>query len=193
MKALPAARCRRKVLTMQTIDLSYTITVPDFRKATYYGLFLRHRRALRIMFLVLGVSIVYGIAGAMGAGTVNYLVFFLAGAYLIWGLLLFAGAEKGIKHYLAQSGRMLGCRYEVTINDHHIRFRIPEQKSDASVALKKLACAYEISSLFLLYINMQEVYLLPKRALTDEQCSTLRALLRGALGERFASRFEKNG
>lgn len=191
MEAQQAARCHRKVPTMQTIDLSYTITVSDFRKATYYALFLRHRRALRIMFLVLGVAVAYGVAGAMGAGTVNYLVFFLALGYLIWGLLLFAGAEKGIKRYLTQSGRMLGCRYEVTINDHHIRFRIPEQKSDVSVALKRLACAYEISALFLLYINTQEVYLLPKRALTDEQCAAFRALLRVTLGERFASRFEK--
>ena len=42
---------------MQTIHVNYFITVSDFRKATYYGLFLRHRRALQIMFLVLGVSI----------------------------------------------------------------------------------------------------------------------------------------
>ena len=35
---------------MQTIHVNYSITVSDFRKATYYGLFLRHRRALQIMF-----------------------------------------------------------------------------------------------------------------------------------------------
>lgn len=69
---------------MQTIHVNYFITVSDFRKATYYGLFLRHRRALQIMFLVLGVSILYAIGGALGLGTVNYLVFFLALAYLIW-------------------------------------------------------------------------------------------------------------
>lgn len=176
---------------MQAMDLSYSLIVSDFRRATYYGLFLRHRRALQIMFLVLGVSVVYGIAGALGAGTVNYLVFFLAGAYLIWGLLLFAGAEKGIKRYLAQPGGMLGCRYDVTISDHHIRFRIHERQVDASFQLKKLACVYELSSLFLFYINMQEVYLLPKRALTAEQCGSLRAALRSALGERFDTRFEK--
>ena len=87
---------------MQTIHVNYSITVSDFRKATYYGLFLRHRRALQIMFLVLGVSILYAIGGALGLGTVNYLVFFLALAYLIWGIFLFAGAEKGIRQHIAQ-------------------------------------------------------------------------------------------
>lgn len=176
---------------MQAINLSYILTVSDFRKATYYGLFLRHRRALRIMFVVLGVAVIYAIAGAMGMGTVNPLVFFLALGYLLWGLWLFAGAEKGIKRYLSQPNGMLGCPYDVTVNEHHIRFRIPARGGDVSFQLKKLACVYELSSLYLFYINTQEVYLLPKRAMTDEQCSDLRALLRETLGESFASRFGK--
>lgn len=176
---------------MQSIDISYTVTVSDFRKATYYGLFLRHRRALQIMFLVLGFSILYAIGGAFGLGTVNYLVFFLALAYLIWGLLLFAGAEKGIKHFLASPQTTLGCEYLVSIDEHHLRIRVPAKKGDASFLIKKLACAYELSSMYLLYVSTQEVYLLPKRALTAEQTAALRNLLCRTLGERFASRFAK--
>ena len=176
---------------MPIIDVSYTVTVSDFRKATYYGLFLRHRRPLQIMFLVLGVSVIYGICGALGFGTVNYLVFFLALAYLIWGLLLFSGAEKSIRQYLASPGATLGCEYLTTIDAHHIRIRVPSRKGDVSFLLKKLACAYEISSMYLFYVNAQEVYLLPKRAMTAEQTDSLRALLRANLGDRFASRFQK--
>ena len=162
---------------MQTIHVNYSITVSDFRKATYYGLFLRHRRALQIMFLVLGVSILYAIGGALGLGTVNYLVFFLALAYLIWGIFLFAGAEKGIRQYLASPHSTLGCDYDVTIDAHRIRICIPSHKDDSSFLITKLACVYELSSMYLLYVNTQEVYLLPKRALTAEQVSELRALL----------------
>ena len=192
MKSTTRPRAR-KVLIMPTIDVSYAVTVSDFRKATYYGLFLRHRRPLQIMFLVLGVSVIYGIGGALGFGTVNYLVFFLALAYLIWGLLLFSGAEKSIRQYLASPGATLGCEYFVLIDAHHIRIRVPSHKGDVSFLLKKLACAYEISSLYLFYVNAQEVYLLPKRALTGEQAAALRAHLRATLGDRFASRFEKHG
>ena len=148
---------------MQTIHVNYSITVSDFRKATYYGLFLRHRRALQIMFLVLGVSILYAIGGALGLGTVNYLVFFLALAYLIWGIFLFAGAEKGIRQYLASPPNTLGCDYDVTIDAHRIRICIPSHKGDSSFLITKLACVYELSSMYLLYVNTQEVYLLPKR------------------------------
>lgn len=45
--------------------------------------------------------------------------------------------------------------------------------------------------MYLLYVNTQEVYLLPKRALTAEQVSGLRALLRETIGERFGTRFAK--
>ena len=174
---------------MQAIDVSYTVTVSDLRKATYYGLFLRHRRPLRIMFLVLGVAVLYGIGGTLGLGTVNYLVFFIALAYLVWGLLLFAGAEKSIRQCLAAPGKTLGCEYLVSIDAHHIRVRVPSHNGDASFLLKKLSCVYEISSMFLFYVDLQEVYLLPKRALTAEQTAALRQELRGTLGDRFSSRF----
>ena len=35
---------------MEKISVEYQITVSDFRQATYYGLFLRHRTALRSNF-----------------------------------------------------------------------------------------------------------------------------------------------
>ena len=38
---------------MEKIQVEYKVTVSDFRKASYYGLFLRHRRPLQIMFAVL--------------------------------------------------------------------------------------------------------------------------------------------
>ena len=81
---------------MDRIRAEFEVTVSDFRKANYYGMFLRYRTPLRIMFVVLGVAIIYGIAGYLGMGKVNYLVFFLAVAYLIWGLLMFAKTERQI-------------------------------------------------------------------------------------------------
>ena len=38
---------------MKKIAAEFQLTVGEFRMASYYGLFLRHRRALLIMFAVL--------------------------------------------------------------------------------------------------------------------------------------------
>lgn len=176
---------------MLPIQVHYQVTLADFRKASYYGLVLRHRKALTIMLIVLGVGILYGIGAAIGLGEANVLVFFLAAAYLIWGILLFSEAERGIRRYLKSPGSLIGCEYAVILEEHRVCIRIPERGVSTSYQLGKLACVFELSSLFLLYTSPQETYLLPKRALTEEQLLAVRQNFRTQLRERFSSRFEK--
>lgn len=174
---------------MERIRAEYRITMGDFRQATYFGLFQRHRRALQIMFVVLAVGILYAIGGSLGLGSVNYLVLFLAGAYLIWGLLLFAGTERSILRYVRSPDSFVGCGYIATVESHRIRFQIPEKKADVSRQISQLTCVFELSQMFLIYVDGQQVYLLPHRALTEEERSALRETFQERLGERFSSRF----
>lgn len=176
---------------METIQAAYQITVGDFRKASYFGLFLRHRRPLRILFVVLAVGILYGLGAYYGLGRVNPLVLFITVAYLGWGLLLFAGTERNILRYLRSPETLIGCRYEVTIESHRIRTQIPQRKVNVSYQLNQLTCVFELSHLFLIYTTPQETYLLPKRSLTEEQIAALRQTFRDRLGDNFGSRFDK--
>lgn len=176
---------------MFPIQVNYQVTLSDFRKATYYGYALRYRKALLIMLVVLAVGILYGIGAAAGLGQVNYLVFFLAAAYFIWGLLLFSGAERGIRRYLKSPDSLIDCSYTAELEEHHICFRIPDRGVNSSYHVGKLACIFELSSLFLVYVSTQEVYILPKRAFTEEQISAARGVFRTQLKDRFSSRFEK--
>lgn len=175
---------------MDKISVEYQITVSDFRQATYFGLFQRHRTALRIMFVVLIVAVLYLLGASIGLGTINYLVLFIAGAYLIWGLLLFAGAEKGIRAYLKTPGTFIGCTYRAELESHRIRFDIPERNVHVSAQVNQLTCVFELSSLFMIYTTMQDVYILPTRCLTAEQRLALRKNFRERLGQNFGSRFK---
>lgn len=176
---------------MEKIRAEYEITVGDFRQATYYGLFLRLRRPLQIMFVVLVVGVLYALGGWMGLGKVNYLVLFLAAAYLIWGLLLFAKTERGILKYIRSPESFVGCRYIVTLESHRLRIQIPERKADVTRQMNQLACVFELSHLFLIYVDGQQVYLLPHRCMTEAQRLALRRNFRERLGERFDSRFDR--
>ena len=40
---------------MERIKTEFEVTVSDFRKASYYGMFTQYRKPLRIMFVVLGL------------------------------------------------------------------------------------------------------------------------------------------
>lgn len=176
---------------MTPFETEYQISVSDYRKATFYALFLRHRRALQIMFIVLIGAVIYAAGAMLGLGEVNPLVFFLAGAYLIWGLVLFAGAERSVLQYMKSTDSFLGCRYIASFDRAHFRIRIKEKNIDNTYSIRKLACAFEISSMFLLYTTPQEVFMVPVRALTGEQRSSLRDTLAHDLKDRFASRFLK--
>lgn len=174
---------------MERIRVDYTVTVSDFRKASYYGLFLRHRRPLQIMFAVLIGAILYGAGSYWGLGTANPLVFFLAAAYLCWGLLLFAGTERSIRQYMRAPGNFLGCTYTATLESHRVQIEIPERNIKASQQIGNLACVFELNQIFMIYVTAQDLYILPCRALTKEQRAELRQTFRQRLGNRFATRF----
>lgn len=176
---------------MPKLQTGYQITVSDYRKAAYYGLFLRCRTPFRILFLVLIFALIYAIAAAYGLGTANPLVFFLAAAYLVWGLVMFAGTESSIRAYLKSPNCLLGCDLRVTLDDTRARVDVPPRGVNESYALGRLSCAFELHALFLLYATPRQAYLLPKRALSEEEQIALRATLRRRLGDRFGTRFEK--
>jgi len=174
---------------MEKIKTSYQVTVSDFRRATYFGLFQRHRRALRIMFVVLAVGILYALGGVIGLGQINPLVLFLAGAYLIWGLLLFAGAEKGVRQYIRHPDSLIGCEYQMELESNRIRVEVPQRKISFATQINKLTCVFETSGMFLIYSSLQDVHILPHRALTPQQRAALRSNFRKQLGDNFGSRF----
>ena len=175
---------------MEKISTEYQVTVSDFRRATYFGLFQRHRTALRILFVVLAVAILYVLGASMGLGVLNPLVLFIAVAYLIWGMLLFSGAERGIRAYLRSKDSLIGCTYRVELDTHRIRLEVPERKIQVSTQVNQLTCVCELSSLFLIYTSMQDVYILPHRCMSETQRVALRHNFRARLGANFGSRFK---
>ena len=176
-------------MAMKRIEAAFTLSLGEFRMASYYGLFLRHRRALQILFGVLLFALVNYVGAVLGLGEPNPLVFLLAGAYLVWGLLLFAGTELNIRRYLRTPQNLIGCKYRMTVEGHHLWIEIPEREITDSCSLHRLACCFELNAVFLFYTTPQDVYILPKRVLQDGEAEALRTMLAADLKDRFSSRF----
>ena len=174
---------------MPVIRIRCQISLSDYRKASYYGLFLRHRVPLLIFFGVLLVSILYAVGAAAGLGKANPFVFLLAGAYLVWALFLFAGNEKQIRSYLQRDDCLLGVELQLRLDEKTLQMEIPSREIRFTRSWSRLAAAFELSELFMFYLDAQEVYLLPKRFLRSEETEALRQVLKKQLKDRFSSRW----
>lgn len=174
---------------MEPIHANYEITPSDYRKASYYGLFLRQRRPLRFLVVVLILGALYLAMGLLGLATINPLLFLVLTVFLVWGQLLLTGTERGVKNYLKSPDCLVGCPHEADLQEEVFRIRIPSRGIDARINPRELACAFELSTLFLLYVTAKDVYLLPVRSLTETQRGQLRAFLRKTLQDRFGTRF----
>lgn len=171
------------------VKAEYVLNIHDFRRATYYGLFVRYILALRIMVLVVAGSVAYAVAGYLGFISVSPLIFFIAVAYLVWAALIFGKAERNMRSYMKSRQSLLGCAYEIELTKTRIRLRIPERDLDVAFSVSELYCVFEISSLFLIYVSAEQVYIVPKRAFSDEDAEAIRKNFSAKLDKRFRTRF----
>ena len=169
---------------MNRIDVTYPLTVSDYRRASYYGLAIRQYKTLRFLIILIGfaaASIFTAVLWNKGTELATILVCVCA----IWLLSIFSSMERGIRRYLKTPENMIGCEYKITLESHRIEIRVPERKVNYSVKINDLVAVFELNGLFMIYISAQDAYLLPFRVLTKEQQETLKDVFRRHLGERF--------
>ena len=173
----------------KTISAEYELLVDDFRKASYYVLFLRKRMPLLLMFLAIAAAVLYAVGCYLLGRDTNALPLLIAAAYAVWGLVLFAQNEKRIRQYIKSDSSMIGANYVLIIERDRLLVKVAEREISFSLRLNKLESAIEMSSMFLLFQNAEDFYILPRRALDSEALRELRARLTTSLKERFVSRF----
>lgn len=169
---------------MNRIDVTYPLTISDYRRASYYGLAIRQYKILRFLIILIGLSVT-SIFTAVLWNRGTELAVILTCISVIWLLTLFSSMERGIRRYLKTPNNMIGCEYHVTLESHRIEIRVPERKVNYSVKINDLIAVFELNGLFMIYISSQDAYLLPFRVLTKEQQETLKDVFRRHLGERF--------
>lgn len=169
---------------MNKIEVSYPLTVSDYRRASYYGLALRNHKMVRPLLLLVGFAAASAVSALLWSNTAKFAAA-LCALCVIWLLSLFAGAEREIRRYVKHPETMIGCEYHVTLESHRIQIRVPERNVNYSVKINDLAAVFELSGLFMIYISTRDAYILPFRVLTNEQQEELKEVFRRHLGERF--------
>ena len=163
---------------MEAQEIRYRVNKKVFRQASLYAMFLRNRNTFRVGIAVVLAVAFYTVLAVQGTFPLSYLV---------WMLLLLGREEQRVLRYLKSDESLLGTEYVLRFDAGKLSVEVPEKKLRNTVALAKLASAIEISSVFMLCLTADQLYLVPTAAMTDEQRTALRGLLSSRLGERFYS------
>ncbi|MBO4838137.1 MAG: YcxB family protein [Lachnospiraceae bacterium] len=174
------------------VRAEFKLNLRDYRTAAYYGMAQRNRTGLRLMLVVLGAFIIYVITTMILNVQLIPVAFFVVGGYAVWVIILCAGTETRIRRYIKDPETLLGKDTVITIDRTHVEVEIPEKDIHCKVPVKDLAFVFELTDLYMLYINGQETYLLPKRAVTEAEILQLRQFFQKMLSAKFFSRFLKS-
>lgn len=169
---------------MNKIEVSYPLTISDYRRASYYGLAIRQYKSLRFFIILVGFALV-ALMSTLMYGQGEKMAAALCAMCIVWLLTLFAQTEAGIRRYVKHPETMIGCEYQMTLESHRIQIKVPERKVNWSVKVNDLVAVFEMNGLFLIYISAQDAYILPFRVLTKEQRETLKDTFQRHLGDRF--------
>ena len=167
------------------IHAEYRITLSDYRKAVYCALVIRRHRLFLCMLLILAAAFIYAVGRFSGLFPVCYPLVFVAAAELIWGLVLFAGAEKSVRAYMRTPNNYLGAAFAADFEDLRLHIQSPEYGVNLSIPWTKVYCVLEYSSFFSVYLTPQETCIIPRRALSADDDAALRALFSDRLGKRY--------
>ena len=164
------------------IHAEYRITLSDYRKAVYCALVIRRHRLFLCMLLILAAAFIYAVGRFSGLFPVCYPLVFVAAAELIWGLVLFAGAEKSVRAYMCTPNNYLGAAFTADFEDLRLHIQSPEHGVNLSILWTKVYCVLEYSSFFSVYLTPQETCIIPRRALSADEDDALQALISERLG-----------
>lgn len=172
---------------MDTQEIRYRVNKKVFRQASLYAMFLRSRNTFRAGVVVVLAVAFYTVLAVQGTFPLSYLPIYIAAAYLIWMLLLLGREEQRVLRYLKSDESLLWTEYILRFDGGKLSIDVPEKKLHNTLPIVKLASAIEISSVFMLYLSAEQLYLVPTAAMTEEQRTALRELLSSRLGDRFYS------
>ena len=170
------------------IRAEYTVTITDYRTAIYYSYVWRYRKAIRIAVFVLGCILFYLIGALLGAWALYYLIPLIGIAYLLWSAVFLCSAEKVVQRYKKQKNNRLNTPYVIVIDPRDVAFHVERENIHNRYPLDGLACVFDLSTLFLFYVTMQEVFIIPKRKLTPETVSRIQGLLQECIPDKYESR-----
>lgn len=174
---------------MNDLVFTYAPSIANYRAAVYFAAVTRHRIGFRIFALSAIVAAICTAGSYLGLMPVFMLPAYIFLGYFIWAIVLCAQIEYGILKYTKNKDSMLHKEMTLAFARGNLKIDTPHNGKSATVKLSDLFLGFELSNMFLLYLDGAQSIMLPHRAMTPQQRAEVRELLQDNLHDRFSTRF----
>jgi hypothetical protein len=174
---------------MRTLKFEYAISLSDYHMALYFGASIRYRRPLQIFLIVTALTAVYSAGGLLGVWPMSMLPAYVFLGYAVSILIFIARLQHGVLKYVKDPKSLIQKRISVTVDRTDMKVEIPDSGESSVYPLHRLFMVFEISRMFLIYLNAEQSVLLPFHAMSASDRLELRDRFRAAIGERLQTRF----
>ena len=174
---------------MNDLVFTYALSIANYRAAVYFASITRHRIGFRIFVVSAAVAAICMAGTYMGLMPVFMLPAYIFLGYLVWAIILCAQIEYGILKYSKHQESMLHKEMTLTFARGGLKIDTPHNGKSSTIKLSDLFLAFELSNMFLIYLDGAQSIMLPHRAMTPQQRAEVREILQDNLHDRFSTRF----
>ena len=174
---------------MNPTTFEYQINMREYHTAVYFGFVNRYRTMLQIFLVVAAVALLCTAGGFFGGIPVIRFPSYIFLGYLIWLLILLAQVEHGVLKMTKLPENPLNRTLRLTFGRDQFKVETPSNTDKAVHQIANLFFVFELSNLFMIYLDPANTILLPVRVMNGEQRAALREKFRDSLHDRFQTRF----
>lgn len=146
----------------------YRTETKDLRAAMYYSVLMRNVFFCRIVLILLPLALLYFFGVTCGLWPDIPAISYVVLAFGIWILVLLGNAELQILKLSRSKDSLLGVETGVKMQDNWLFVDIADRDFHFKGKLSELAGVVELKRVFLLYVNAQQTFVIPRRAIPDE-------------------------
>lgn len=174
---------------MNPLTFEYKINIREFHTAVYFGLVTRYRNMIRIFVVVAAVALLCTVGSLFGIiPSIMFPAYVFLG-YLVWLLFLLAQTEHGVLKTTKSAENPLDRTIRLSFGRDTLKVETPHNGEKAVHQLPNLCLVFELSNLFMIYLDPANTILLPMRVMDAQQRAALREKFQDNLHDRFQTRF----
>lgn len=164
----------------------FKIDAPTFRKALYFNAFARKRTQLAFVIAAWVGAIVLACMNVFGGLQLSNVVQICYIVVLLSVPLLVFSCERGWREY--RDSGLPERERSVSISDDWMKFRISGDPFSEKVEWHNISAVFELAEEFIIYRDADQMVVLPKSVMGEDDIPLMRGLFVSKLGKCFKER-----